>query len=393
MAQVDLVRPMLRKTDVVPNPPASMAALPHDRARLRGLLFLILLLLGGCSQTFNSALIGRSFAVEEEVPSIPPANAPAPGGTVLAPPGDPAFDGPLAIDPAPVRFSTDDQLRFSVFGHVELLHDATVMPDGNVLLPLVGTLRAAGRTPDELRADATRLLRQKLHTDRVTLQPADVVTMSVWQHPELTHIGTVQLDGMLTLPIVGEIRAAGRPVRDVQREVAGRLRSVLQDPLVSILPNRLANTSLADAQISILPLKLQPRIVAILGEVAAPGLYPVHSRMRVMNLVAAARNLDTGQLNDVIVIRGQTEGKPRYRSLRLADFAAGKAPRDNIYLAADDIVLIPKSPMAAMGVFIDQFFGKTVGLFNWWVSLNDALVATETASTVRLLNRTLRTTP
>jgi protein involved in polysaccharide export with SLBB domain len=380
---------VLRKNVVVPFAPAPPAV------RLPGLAVLLLavLWLGGCSTTFNSALIGRSFAVEEEVGSIPAANAPAPAGTVLAPPGDLAFDGKLAIDPAPVRFSTDDQFRFSVFGHVELLHDATVMPDGTVLLPLVGTLRAAGRTPDELRAEATRLLRAKLHTDRVSLQPADVVTMSVWQHPELTHIGTVQLDGMLTLPIVGEIRAAGRPVRDVQREVAGKLRSVLQDPLVSILPNRLANTSLADAQISILPLKLQPRIVAILGEVAAPGLYPVHSRMRVMNLVAQARNLDTGQLNDVIVIRGRTEGKPRYRSLRLADFAAGRAPNDNIYLAADDIVLIPKSPVAAMGVFIDQFFGKTVGLFNWWVSLNDAMVATETASTVRLLNRTLRTTP
>lgn len=346
--------------------------------------------LSGCSKGFVSPLSGRS-----RTPVAPTQGTPAQGTTTQgAPAAAPATVAqPFGEEPAPrpVRFAPDDVIRFSVFEHPELATDATVQPDGLINLPIVGEIKAGNLTAAELRRDITLTLSARLQTTDVRLQPGDVLTMTVWQQPELTHTGMVQLDGNLTLPLIGELRAAGRRIADVRTEAQQRLRALLENPVVSILPEKLTLNNLANATISVTPEKLEPRNVIVLGEVLAPGIYPLHTRMRVMTALAQAHTLDTAQLNDVIVIRDRLEGaKPLFRSLRLVDYADGKAPDQNVVLAAEDIVIVPKSTIAAVDVFIEQFFSKTVPVFNWWVQLQYARVATDAASQVQLLNNALR---
>jgi len=310
-----------------------------------------------------------------------------------------AADPGLAADPvwndssalaAPLKFAPDDVLRLSVYEHPELVTDATVQPDGDVQLPIVGRLKAADRTPDEVRDEVRNVLDARLRSSRVQLERGTVLEMMVFEHPELNHVATVQLDGMIVLPLVGEVPAAGRSIADVQRDVQGRLAQVLAHPMVYLLPQHLPLNDLAGAEISILPQKLAPRLVAVFGEVGNPGVFPVHTHMRILNALAQAHVLDSGDLNDVIVIRDRVAGRPpKYRSLRLADFAKGLAPADNIYVMADDVIIVPKSPIAALDLYIQQLFTSTASVFNWYISLQYAISAADLAKEIQLINRTL----
>ena len=302
---------------------------------------------------------------------------------------DPIWNDSNALA-APLRFGPDDVVRLTVYQHPELVTDAVVQPDGNISLPLVGQLMADNRTPEEVRDQFQQMLAARLRTDRLRLERGTVVDMVVFERPDLHHEATVQLDGMINLPLVGEVPAAGRSIAAVQSDVRARLAKVLRDPQVTLLPEHVPLTELAGAEISILPEKLAPRLIAVFGEVAAPGVFPVHARMRVINALAQAHVLDSGDLNDVIVIRDRVVGRaPKYRSLRLADFATGRAPAENIYVLPDDVIIVPKSPIAALGVYIQQLFTSTAPIFNWYISLQDAIVANDLAREVRLLNTAL----
>src|SRR4029079_4109107 len=67
-----------------------------------------------------------------------------------------------APEPAPRKseyvIGASDVLRISVWHNVDLSGEAIVRPDGTITMPLVGDLRAAGRTPGQIRAEITQRL-------------------------------------------------------------------------------------------------------------------------------------------------------------------------------------------------------------------------------------------
>jgi polysaccharide export outer membrane protein len=73
--------------------------------------------------------------------------------------------------------------------------------------------------------------------DRSTLvKPGDTLDVSVFGHPELSRVGSVQPDGAVSLPFLGRVVAKGRTVDDIGREIAGALERDynLRDPRVSV---------------------------------------------------------------------------------------------------------------------------------------------------------------
>ncbi len=78
-------------------------------------------------------------------------------GCVSHPPVDARFDAALS---APYRLDSGDQLRVVVFGQTDLTNSYTVDAAGNVSMPLIGSLRARGRTPDELESAIAASLSQ-----------------------------------------------------------------------------------------------------------------------------------------------------------------------------------------------------------------------------------------
>jgi len=286
----------------------------------------------------------------------------------------------------PLRFGQEDQLKITIWGHPELDHFAKVQTDGDILVPLIGSVQAEGKTAEELQKEIEEGFKDKLTDNRVLIKREDVIKLMVWRHPDLTHVATVQMDGYVTLPLVGEIYAEGKTITDLRREVTRALGSYINDPQVSILPELMKNSTIADPQVSVLAIQLRDRKVSVLGEVNVPGLIPIHGKMQVMDAIAQVGYRRTSNLNSVILIRNPDSFTPEYRRLALWDFMNGDNDDQNVFLMDGDIVIVPKTFMTNVGEFIEDFFTRTKPVFDWWIALQYARYAEDVGKTTRRLN-------
>jgi polysaccharide export outer membrane protein len=102
------------------------------------------------------------------------------------------------------------------------------------------------------------------------LDTGDIVRLIVYNQESLSTDYTVGDDGMVSVPTVGEINAAGMTVQELQKSIYDKLNNgVLVNPGVSV-------------QVS------QARPIFIIGEVNKPGQYPYQSRLNVLGAVAVA---------------------------------------------------------------------------------------------------------
>ena len=150
----------------------------------------------------------------------------------------------------------------------------------------VGDAKPLARAADKLTSGATP------GATGYKIGPLDVLEFSVFKVPELTRTAQVGEGGVINLPLVGEIQAAGRTVQDVEHELVQKLGdSYLQSPQVSIFVK-----------------EYNSQRVTIEGAVKRPGVYPIRSKMSLLQVIATAEGLDTVSDATVVVFR-QIEGK------------------------------------------------------------------------------------
>lgn len=283
------------------------------------------------------------------------------------------FDLASSVDPFPVRYRPDDVVRVTVWGHNDLTHDAVVQPDGKIILPLVGEMKADGLTADEIKKNYTEKLVAKIdNRTPARLQYGDALAMTVWLHPDLNSVSVVQQDGSIVFPLAGGIMANGRTINEIQNEIAGRLSKYLKNPVVTIKPEKLQNVTVPSPQVSVLPVRLHKRQVAVLGDVNTPGPQPINGSVRISDALASAGCKESAAMNYIIVIRNPNDKKPQYRMIKMQDFLDGNDATQNIYLKDQDIVLVSKTAINKVGKFVSDVFVGTLPVFQWWIAINQA---------------------
>jgi polysaccharide biosynthesis/export protein len=75
---------------------------------------------------------------------------------------------------------------------------------------------------------------QQAQASDYTLNPGDVLEVSIWKEPDLTKTVMVRPDGKFSVPLAGEIQAVGRSVPQVQTEIASKLVKYIPDPVVTV---------------------------------------------------------------------------------------------------------------------------------------------------------------
>src|ERR1041385_3546217 len=63
---------------------------------------------------------------------------------------------------------------------------------------------------------------------------SDVVRVTVWKDPNLSTDASVRPDGTITLPLVGEVVASGRPATPLQKKIAAKLAGFVKDAVVTV---------------------------------------------------------------------------------------------------------------------------------------------------------------
>jgi polysaccharide export outer membrane protein len=158
-----------------------------------------------------------------------------------------------------------------------------------------------------------------------TIGPEDVLGILVWREQEVTGDVTVRPDGMVTLPLIRDVKAAGL----TPDQLADRIQTSLREYIT-------------DASVTVVIRQMNSRKAFITGEVARPGSYSLASSMTVMQLIAVAGGLtewaDPGAIS-IIRLEG---GKPKTLPFDYRNVAKGRKPQQNVVLGPGDTVVVPE---------------------------------------------------
>lgn len=236
--------------------------------------------------------------------------------------------------------------------------DLVIQPDGTISLPLLGQVRAAGSTIDNLRQDLEIRYQKYYKVPAITVTPIRVNTrlealLNAVYARRANNAGglpqmKVQPDGRVYLPGLGPICAQGLTVEELKNEIDARYEEVI--PGVDVTPIILARA---------------PRYVFVLGEVRSPGRFTLEGPTTLMGAIALAGGWNSGaNLRQVVVFRRGDDWRMLATMLDIqgALYARRPAPADDIWLNDADIVVVPKSPILVVDEFINHFF--TNGMYS-----------------------------
>jgi polysaccharide biosynthesis/export protein len=165
-----------------------------------------------------------------------------------------------------------------------------------------------------------------------TLQPGDVITISVYQDPKLDRQVVVGPTGMISFPLVGPIRAGGLTPAALEAVIKARLKAKFtEEPDVTV--------SFISAKIPEEDLK--PRIF-ITGEVLRPGLYVMRTRLDIMQALAEAGGFSPFAATRRVQVRRKIDGAESIFVFNYDDFFAGRNFENNITLRVGDVIIVPE---------------------------------------------------
>ena len=160
-----------------------------------------------------------------------------------------------------------------------------------------------------------------------TVQPEDVLQVTVFEEPDLTTKVRVIRTGEITYPLLGKVRVAGMTVDQVQEKLTELLeRDYLVHPQVQVFIDK-------------------PRNVFVSGQVHRPGSYPVsvEKATTVMEVISLAGGFtQDADLNGTRIIRMENGQKKTLR-VRLADVVNKGDKGQDTVVQPEDIVFVPES--------------------------------------------------
>ncbi len=159
------------------------------------------------------------------------------------------------------------------------------------------------------------------------LGEGDVLTISVYDQPDLQSTVRISGDGMITLPLIGQIAAAGQSV----------------DQLGKKIESRLADGYIIDPHVNIFVEEFRSLKATILGGVNAPGLYELKGQTSLLELISKAGGLTQEAANQAIIQRDQEghNGK-KVITVKLSELMEQGQSSQNLSIANGDNIYIPK---------------------------------------------------
>ena len=148
----------------------------------------------------------------------------------------------------------------------------------------------------------------------------DVLGILFWREMEMSGDVTVRPDGVITLPLLGDVRAVGL--------TTDQLRDILQ---------KSASKILTDANVTVVVRQINSRKVYVTGHVGMSGAYPLIGSRTVVQALAMAGGLTEYAKGDkILIVRGSMTFKFNYKEV-----LDGKNLAQNIQLQPGDQVLVP----------------------------------------------------
>jgi protein involved in polysaccharide export with SLBB domain len=207
--------------------------------------------------------------------------------------------------------------------------------------------------PVQSEAAAPQLYAPQVEPDYV-IGPGDGLLIQSYYDSNLKQSLLVRPDGYVSALLVGEIQAAGRTPKDLGKELTRLYGRVLDHPDVTVSISSSAGMA-----------------VYVGGEVKSPTQLPLKGDLTLLQSITEAGGFrDGANKEQVLIIRRTPDG--RYHTLQQNVEAVLTNQAGELYLHRYDIVYVPKSHIAKVDQFVDQFINSVIprsvtGIFGYQV--------------------------
>lgn len=165
--------------------------------------------------------------------------------------------------------------------------------------------------------------------------PKDLLSISVFDVPELNMTVRVSQDGTITLPLLGQIEVGGLTLAELERKLTALLEK----------------SYLKNAQVTVFIKEYQSRQVSIIGAVSKPGNYELIGKQTLLQMLSTAGGLTREAAGRIIILRHYPGGIVDSLSIDLEALMNSGNPELNIPILSDDIINVPGEVFADIFIF------------------------------------------
>ncbi len=189
---------------------------------------------------------------------------------------------------------------------------------------------------------------------RITV--GDALNIDFFYYPQYNVLALVRPDGMVTIPLLGEVKAAGRRPAELEQMIRARYAEVVAEPEVAVMVSEFGNQR-----------------VFVFGEVHEPGAYALTGEMTVVDAVVLAGSVKPdADRSSVVLMRKSPDGHYVARKVDLEARVRGRET-EIVYLAPADIVYVPMSAIGKVDQFVDLFFAKLSPAWRFYILGRDII--------------------
>lgn len=153
--------------------------------------------------------------------------------------------------------------------------------------------------------------------------PDDVLAVSVWKEPELTNTLPVRADGMISLPLLNDVPAAGLTPMQLAASITEKLRKYVSDPRVTVTVTA-----------------MNSKRIYITGEVVKPGAMNLTPDMTVLQALSSAGFTQFANTKGIYILRNES-GKQTKIPVNYKKLIKGQDVGQNVSLKPGDTIVVP----------------------------------------------------
>jgi polysaccharide export outer membrane protein len=161
--------------------------------------------------------------------------------------------------------------------------------------------------------------------DDYIIGPEDILDITVWKQTELSGHVPVRPDGKISVPLIGEVEAAGLTPPKLADVITEKLKTYITKP-----------------QVNVMVMEVRSQFVNIVGEVSKPGRYELTQPMTILDAISNAGGpTQFAKLKKIYVLRAQAKGVQQTLFFDYKAVIKGRKLQENIYLKRGDTLVVP----------------------------------------------------
>lgn len=259
----------------------------------------------------------------------------------------------------PYRLQTGDVIKIESLIDNTLNREATIQPDGTIILPLVGQLKASRLTIVDVQKALEEKYKKYYKIPDITVTPMKTNTRLEDLKSSVDNrffsggqgrSVKVNPEGTVSLPGIDQVPAQCLTLEEIKREVNARYATIVEG--LEVTPNLFQRA---------------PRSIYVVGEVRNSGRYELVGPTTAMQAIALAGGWNQGaNLRTIVVFRRAEDWRMLATKLDLRGALYGERPMpsDEIWLRDSDILVVPKSSLQRADEIIDMVFTRGIyGVF------------------------------